>query len=70
VPPSVERAVTRGSLPASAAIRFASRKTATSSFGISSAETFVHVDGDPIILRADGTPAYNFAVVVDDALMR
>jgi nondiscriminating glutamyl-tRNA synthetase len=27
------------------------------------------VIGDPIILRADGTPAYNFAVVVDDALM-
>ena len=25
--------------------------------------------GDPIIVRADGTPAYNFAVVVDDALM-
>ena len=30
-----------------------------------------HIDviGDPIILRADSTPAYNFAVVVDDALM-
>jgi glutamyl-tRNA synthetase len=27
------------------------------------------VIGDPIILRADGMPAYNFAVVVDDALM-
>lgn len=27
------------------------------------------VIGDPIILRAEGTPAYNFAVVVDDALM-
>lgn len=25
--------------------------------------------GDPAILRADGSPAYNFAVVVDDALM-
>ena len=25
--------------------------------------------GDPIIVRADGHPAYNFAVVVDDALM-
>jgi nondiscriminating glutamyl-tRNA synthetase len=25
--------------------------------------------GDPIIVRADGTPAYNFAVVIDDALM-
>jgi nondiscriminating glutamyl-tRNA synthetase len=30
-----------------------------------------HTDviGDPIIVRADGTPAYNFAVVIDDALM-
>src|SRR5205814_10372067 len=27
------------------------------------------VIGDPIIVRADSTPAYNFAVVVDDALM-
>ncbi|MFN7983345.1 MAG: glutamate--tRNA ligase [Vicinamibacterales bacterium] len=30
-----------------------------------------HTDviGDPIIIRSDGMPAYNFAVVVDDALM-
>jgi glutamyl-tRNA synthetase len=30
-----------------------------------------HTDviGDPIVVRADGTPAYNFAVVIDDALM-
>src|SRR5207253_3670173 len=27
------------------------------------------VIGDPVIVRADGRPAYNFAVVVDDALM-
>ena len=25
--------------------------------------------GDPIIVRSDGTPAFNFAVVIDDALM-
>lgn len=30
----------------------------------------IDVIGDSIILRADGTPAYNFAVVVDDALMQ
>jgi nondiscriminating glutamyl-tRNA synthetase len=31
-----------------------------------------HTDviGDPVIVRANGHPAYNFAVVVDDALMR
>lgn len=30
-----------------------------------------HTDvvGDPVIVRGDGSPAYNFAVVVDDALM-
>jgi len=28
------------------------------------------VIGDPVIVRADGHPAYNFAVVVDDALMQ
>jgi glutamyl-tRNA synthetase/nondiscriminating glutamyl-tRNA synthetase len=27
------------------------------------------VIGDPVLLRSDGIPAYNFAVVVDDALM-
>jgi nondiscriminating glutamyl-tRNA synthetase len=31
-----------------------------------------HTDviGDPVLLRSDNTPAYNFAVVVDDALMK
>lgn len=28
------------------------------------------VIGDPVLVRSDGVPAYNFAVVVDDALMR
>lgn len=34
-------------------------------------EVRFHTDviGDPVIVRAYGTPAYNFAVVVDDALM-
>ena len=27
------------------------------------------VIGDPVLLRSDGNPAYNFAVVIDDALM-
>ena len=29
-----------------------------------------NVIGDPVIVRADGSPAYNYAVVIDDALMR
>jgi len=35
-------------------------------------EVRFHTDviGDPVIVRAEGVPAYNFAVVVDDALMR
>jgi len=28
------------------------------------------VIGDPVLVRSDGTPAYNYAVVVDDALMQ
>src|SRR5438093_944141 len=34
-------------------------------------EVKFHTDviGDPVIVRADGYPSYNFAVVVDDALM-
>ena len=34
-------------------------------------EVRFHTDviGDPVIVRSDGVPAYNFAVVVDDALM-
>ncbi len=28
------------------------------------------VIGDPVLVRSDGNPAYNFAVVVDDALMQ
>ena len=36
--------------------------------GVVSFETAVI--GDPVLVRSDGHPAYNFAVVVDDALMR
>jgi nondiscriminating glutamyl-tRNA synthetase len=42
-----------------------------SSSSMRSAASRFHTDviGDPIIVRAEGTPAYNFAVVIDDALM-
>jgi nondiscriminating glutamyl-tRNA synthetase len=35
-------------------------------------EVTFHTDviGDPVLVRSDGIPAYNFAVVVDDALMQ
>ena len=34
-------------------------------------EVQVHVDviGDPVLVRSDGMPAYNYVVVIDDALM-
>jgi nondiscriminating glutamyl-tRNA synthetase len=56
----------------SAAVRFRVPAHRTISFDdlVRGSVTF-HTDviGDPIILRADGFPAYNFAVVIDDALM-
>jgi nondiscriminating glutamyl-tRNA synthetase len=35
-------------------------------------EVRFHTDviGDPVLVRSDGIPAYNFAVVIDDALMK
>ncbi|HWI20338.1 MAG TPA: glutamate--tRNA ligase, partial [Vicinamibacterales bacterium] len=35
-------------------------------------EVTFHTDviGDPVLIRSDGIPAYNFAVVIDDALMK
>jgi nondiscriminating glutamyl-tRNA synthetase len=35
-------------------------------------EVTFHTDviGDPVLVRSDGNPAYNFAVVIDDALMK
>jgi glutamyl-tRNA synthetase/nondiscriminating glutamyl-tRNA synthetase len=54
------------------AIRFRVPEVADVSFvDIVRGSVHFHGDviGDPVIVRADGTPAYNFAVVVDDALM-
>ena len=51
---------------------FASPSTSTSPSRTSSAAKSrfsTDVIGDPVLVRSDGRPAYNFAVVVDDALM-
>ena len=61
------RAVSRRSSASS------SRPTAKSRFddAVRGAVSFdTAVIGDPVLVRSDGHPAYNFAVVVDDALMR
>jgi nondiscriminating glutamyl-tRNA synthetase len=57
-----ERPAVRFTVPASRDVAFTD---------VVRGEVRFHTDviGDPVILRADGTPAYNFAVVVDDALM-
>jgi nondiscriminating glutamyl-tRNA synthetase len=73
----------RGQSPERAAARVASGERAAVRFRVPDAGEVVFDDavrgrvrfpveviGDPIILRADGHPAYNFAVVVDDALMQ
>jgi nondiscriminating glutamyl-tRNA synthetase len=56
-----------------AALRFAipERRDVTFDDLVRGAVTFsTEVIGDPVIVRSDGRPAYNFAVVVDDADMR
>jgi nondiscriminating glutamyl-tRNA synthetase len=57
-----EKAVVRLRVPSDREITFVDM--------VRGAVTF-HTDviGDPVLVRSDGMPAYNFAVVVDDALM-
>ncbi len=68
--------------PAEAAARVAAGETAAVRFAVSRSGTIAFDDlvrgtvtvdastiGDPVILRSTGGPAYNFAVVVDDAAM-
>src|SRR5207248_3725238 len=55
-----------------AAVRFAVPTGQEVSFDdLVRGEVIFHTDviGDPVIIRSDGRPAYNFAVVIDDALM-
>lgn len=72
----------RGIPPAEAAKRVAAGEAAVVRFRVPEARDVAFQDvvrgtvrfgtdviGDPVLLRSDGRPAYNFAVVVDDALM-
>ena len=58
-----ERPAVRLRVPADRTVSFDDLVRGTVSF---------HTDviGDPVIVRGDGIPAYNYAVVIDDALMR
>jgi glutamyl-tRNA synthetase/nondiscriminating glutamyl-tRNA synthetase len=57
-----EPAAIRFRVPDSGEVSFRDLVRGQVSFGMD-------VIGDPVLLRSDGRPAYNFAVVVDDALM-
>jgi glutamyl-tRNA synthetase len=57
-----EPAVIRFRVPEHRTLTFADIVRGEVSFG-------TDVIGDPVLVRSDGIPAYNFAVVVDDALM-
>jgi len=58
-----ERAVIRFRVPADRTVVFGDLVRGDVAFHTS-------VIGDPVLLRSDGSPAYNFAVVIDDALMQ
>jgi glutamyl-tRNA synthetase/nondiscriminating glutamyl-tRNA synthetase len=57
-----EPAVIRFQVPAGRDVTFDDVVRGAVTFG-------AEVIGDPVLVRSDGSPAYNFAVVVDDALM-
>jgi nondiscriminating glutamyl-tRNA synthetase len=57
-----ERPVIRFRIPEQPEVRFQDLVRGEVTFSI-------EVIGDPVIVRSDGRPAYNFAVVIDDALM-
>ena len=57
-----ERPVIRFRVPENVEVAFDDLVRGTVTFN-------TEVIGDPVIVRSDGRPAYNFAVVVDDALM-
>jgi nondiscriminating glutamyl-tRNA synthetase len=57
-----ERAVIRFRVPETGEVAFDDIVRGEVSFN-------AEVIGDPVLVRSDGRPAYNFAVVVDDALM-
>lgn len=58
-----EKAVIRLRVPVGREVRFQDIVRGPVSF-------HTEVIGDPVLVRSDGIPAYNFAVVIDDALMQ
>jgi glutamyl-tRNA synthetase len=58
-----EKAVIRLRVPAGRDVTFQDLVRGTVTF-------HTEVIGDPVLVRSDGVPAYNYAVVIDDALMK
>lgn len=68
-PDAVRDRLARGE-PAAVRFRIPGDRAVTFDDVVRGAVTFTtDVIGDPVLLRSDGHPAYNFAVVVDDATM-
>lgn len=70
MPPEVARARLAGGEAAAVRFKVPDSGAVTFSDQVRGAVTFaIDVIGDPVIMRSEGRPAYNFAVVVDDAAM-
>jgi len=70
IPPADARARVDGGEPAVVRFRVpADRMVTFKDLVRGNVSIHTSVIGDPVLVRSDGTPAYNFAVVIDDALM-
>ncbi len=69
IPPDEARARLERGQPASIRLKIPPRPIRFRDLVHGEVEFSHEVIGDPILLRSDGTAAYNFAVVVDDTLM-
>ena len=71
IPPGVAEQRKKAGEAAVVRLRVPEGRTVTFNDVVRGEVTF-HTDviGDPVLVRSDGIPAYNFAVVIDDALMK
>ena len=71
LPPAAAKQRKDGGEAAVVRLRVPEARTVTFNDVVRGEVTF-HTDviGDPVLVRSDGIPAYNFAVVIDDALMQ
>jgi nondiscriminating glutamyl-tRNA synthetase len=71
IPPEEAEARVRNAEPAVIRLRVPSERDVQFDDVVRGPVSFhTEVIGDPVLVRSDGMPAYNFAVVVDDALMQ